>query len=180
MATVELHDKRFEKFIFHDEIQQSVQRLANTVFEIYKNETPIFVGILSGVVMFISDFLKKYPGNCEVAFLQVASYHGGTQSSGVVKLEIPLTTDIVNRHVVILEDIVDTGNTLEYLYKMLKQKPVKSLRVVSLFFKPGVYKKSLPIDLIGLSIPNEFVVGYGLDYNGLGRNLTDLYKLIPS
>jgi hypoxanthine phosphoribosyltransferase len=120
--------------------------------------------------------LKYYKGSCEIGFLQLASYYG-VKSSGKVALISDVTTDITNRHVIILEDIVDTGNTLEYLYNLLEIRPVKSIKVATLFFKPEMYKKELNIDLIGMNVPNRFVVGYGLDYEGLGRNLKDLYQL---
>lgn len=176
LKEINLHDKTFIPYIAKEEIEFSVKKLANTIYEEYQDETPVFVGILSGVIMFMADFLKFYSGNCEVAFIKLNSYHG-TNSTGNVKLELDFTTDITNRHVIILEDIVDTGNTLEKLYDILKNKPAKSIKIVTLFFKPDMFKKNLNIDLIGMHIPNKFVVGYGLDYDGIGRNYEDLYQL---
>ncbi|MCB9202800.1 MAG: hypoxanthine phosphoribosyltransferase [Flavobacteriales bacterium] len=176
MSQIVIHDKTFIPLIKNEEIQKAVSKIALTINEQYKNETPIFVGVLSGVFMFFSDFLKNYPGKCEVSFLKLSSYDG-TQSTGNVTTELDISTDITNRHVIILEDIVDTGNTLEKLYQLLKNKPVKSLKVASLFLKPDVFKKDFQIDYVGICIPNKFVVGYGLDYNGLGRNYTNLYQL---
>ena len=176
MEEIKIHDKTFIPFITHEEIDKAVQRIANTLYEDYKDKTPVFVGVLNGVIMFYSDLLKHYNGNCEVAFLQLASYHG-LQSSEKIDLLKDVNKDLTSRDIIIIEDIVDTGNTLDFLYKLLGDKPVKSIKMVSLFFKPEVFKKDLNIDLIGIDLPNKFVVGYGLDYSGLGRNLKDLYIL---
>jgi len=176
MKEIIVKNKTFIPFIADEEIQQAVRKIAISLHEEFKDEIPIFVGVLSGVVMFLSDFLKHYPGSCEVAFMKLNSY-SGTESTGKVTSELDITAEITNRHIVILEDIVDTGNTLVKLHELLKNKPVKSLKVATLFFKPDVYKKDLPIDLIGIHIPNKFVLGYGLDYDGLGRNYQDLYQL---
>lgn len=177
MEEIQILDKTFTSFISSEEIDHSIQRMTNTLYEEYKHTVPVFIGVLNGVIMFFSDFLKNYKGKCEIGFLQLSSYKGGLKSSGNVDLITDMTVDITDRDVIILEDIIDTGNTLECLYKLLEVKPVKSIKIATLFFKPDVYKKDLNIDLIGMNIPNKFVVGYGLDYNGLGRNLKDLYQL---
>ncbi|MDR2122846.1 MAG: hypoxanthine phosphoribosyltransferase [Flavobacteriaceae bacterium] len=177
MEEIKILDKTFTPFITSEEINHSIQRMANTLHEEYKGKVPVFIGVLNGVIMFFSDFLKHYKGNCEIGFLQLASYHGGLESAGKIKLVTDITVDITDRDVIILEDIIDTGNTLEYLYNLLEIKPVKSIKIATLFFKPEIYKKELNIDLIGMNIPNKFVIGYGLDYMGLGRNLKDLYQL---
>ncbi|MCX8676079.1 MULTISPECIES: hypoxanthine phosphoribosyltransferase [Apibacter] len=177
MEEIKILDKTFTPFISSEEIDHSIQRMTNTLYEEYKDTVPVFIGVLNGVIMFFSDFLKNYKGNCEIGFLQLSSYKSGMQSSGTVDLITDMTVDITNRDIVILEDIIDTGNTLEYLYKLLEVKPVRSIKIATLFFKPDVYKKDLNIDLIGMNIPNKFVIGYGLDYNGLGRNFKDLYQL---
>ncbi|MGM5629771.1 hypoxanthine phosphoribosyltransferase [Apibacter raozihei] len=176
MKEIKIQDKTFTPFVTSQEIEHAIKRMTNTLYEEYKDEVPVFLGVLNGVIMFFSDFLKQYEGDCEIGFLQLASYQG-TESSGKIKLVTDVTIDITNRHVIILEDIIDTGNTLEYLYSLLEMKPVKSIKIATLFFKPEVYKKDLNIDLIGMNIPNKFVVGYGLDYDGLGRNYKDLYQL---
>ncbi|MDR1876685.1 MAG: hypoxanthine phosphoribosyltransferase [Flavobacteriaceae bacterium] len=177
MKEIKILDKTFTPFITFQEIDHAIERMTNTLYEEYKGKVPVFVGVLNGVIMFFSDFLKHYKGDCEIGFLQLSSYHGGVESSGKIELIADITADIADRDVVILEDIIDTGNTLEYLYNLLEMKPVKSIKIATLFFKPEVYKKELNIDLIGMDIPNKFVVGYGLDYEGLGRNLRDLYQL---
>ena len=177
MESITIHDKNFAPYLKHDEIQEIIKKLALKVYEDYKDETPIFVGVLNGVIMFFSDFLKYYPGKCEIAFLQVSSY-SGTQSTGIVYKKMDLTKDVVDRHIILMEDIVDTGNTLENLFEYFKntQRP-KSLKVASLLLKPDVFQKDFTIDYVAKEIPNKFVLGYGLDYDELGRNLPDLYQL---
>jgi hypoxanthine phosphoribosyltransferase len=128
--------------------------------------------------MFFSDFLRHYPGQCEVAFIQMSSYSGGLQSSGIVYKKMDLTKEVEGRHIILMEDIVDTGNTIESLFEYFKntQRP-KSLKVATLLLKPEVYQKEFKIDYVAKEIPNKFVLGYGLDYDELGRNLPDLYQL---
>ncbi len=177
MSTITVHDKTFVPYIDEDEMQALVKATALKIYEDYKDETPIFIGVLNGVFMFFSDLLKYYPGKCEVAFLQMSSYEG-TQSTGVVKKKMDLNKSIANRPVIIVEDIVDTGRTMQALVKYLEtEKQPKSIRIASLLLKPEVYKMPLKIDYIGREIPNKFVVGYGLDYDELGRNLSALYQV---
>lgn len=176
MKEIEIHGKTFIPYIAFEEIEHSIKRIAREIHEDYKNETPIFVGVLSGVVMFMSDFLKHYPGKCEISFLKLTSYEG-TASTGEVKVGLDIPIDITDRHVIILEDIVDTGNTLTELNRLLLAKNPKSLKIATLLFKPDAFKKDLKVDLIGMSIPDKFVVGYGLDFDGLGRNLPDIYQI---
>ena len=177
MESVKIHDKTFVPYLKHNELQEVIKELALKVYEDYKDEVPVFVGVLNGVIMFFSDFLKYYPGKCEIAFLQVSSYTG-TQSTGIVYKKMDLTKDVEGRHIILMEDIVDTGNTLESLFEYFKntQRP-KSLKVASLLMKPDVFKNRFPIDYVAKEIPNKFVLGYGLDYDELGRNLPDLYQL---
>ncbi|MFT3919146.1 hypoxanthine phosphoribosyltransferase [Cloacibacterium sp.] len=178
MESIKIHDKTFVPYLKHDELQEVIKDLALKVYEDYKDEVPIFVGVLNGVIMFFADFLKHYPGRCEVAFLQVSSYHGGLQSTGIVYKKMDLTKDVEGRHIILMEDIVDTGNTLESLFEYFKntQRP-QSLKVATLLMKPDVFKDRFPIDYVAKEIPNKFVLGYGLDYDELGRNLPDLYQL---
>ena len=177
MESVKIHYKTFVPYLKHNELQEVIKELALKVYEDYKDEVPVFVGVLNGVIMFFSDFLKYYPGKCEIAFLQVSSYTG-TQSTGIVYKKMDLTKDVEGRHIILMEDIVDTGNTLESLFEYFKntQRP-KSLKVASLLMKPEVFKNRFPIDYVAKEIPNKFVLGYGLDYDELGRNLPDLYQL---
>ncbi|WP_447952096.1 hypoxanthine phosphoribosyltransferase [Chryseobacterium koreense] len=178
MKTVQIHDKEFVPYLKNDEIQQIIKDLAEKVYEDYKDETPVFIGVLNGVIMFFSDFLKHYPGPCEIAFIQMSSYLGGLQSTGIVYKKMELTKEVEGRHIILMEDIVDTGNTIESLHAYFKntQRP-KSLKIATLLMKPEVYSKEFKIDYVAKEIPNKFVLGYGLDYDELGRNLPDLYQL---
>ena len=176
MEKIKLHDLSFNSFIEEEEINSIVQSLAKEVTKDCEGETPLFIGILNGSFMFVSDFVKKYKGDCEISFVKLASYEG-TSSTEKVKQLVGINEDLEGRTVVILEDIIDTGNTLQEIYNIFKDKKVKQLKIATLFFKPDVFKKELPIDYIGKSIPDKFIVGYGLDYNGLGRNLPKIYQL---
>lgn len=177
MDTIKIHDKIFEPYLNEREIAEIVRKTALEIYEEYKDETPVFIGVLNGVMMYLADLLRCYPGNCEVAFVQMKSYEG-TETTGVVQQKMRLTKDIENRHIILVEDIVDTGNTVERLYAYFQetQKP-KSIKISSFLLKPEVYKKDFPIHFVGKEIPNKFVLGYGLDYDELGRNLPALYQL---
>lgn len=177
MPVLKLHDKYFKPYISSNKIAKIVAHLAKQVAQdLPKDEVPIFVGILNGSFMFAADFIREYHGNCEVSFVKFASYTG-TKSTGDVKQLVGINENLEGRTVIILEDIIDTGNTLSEIYNIFRDKKLKKLKIVTLFFKPDVFRKGLPIDYIGLSIPDKFIVGYGLDYNGLGRNLDSIYQL---
>jgi len=173
---IHLHDKTFEPFISSDEIEFAIQNLAKQMDDDFFDEVPVFVGVLNGAFMVLSDLMKHYRGMCEVSFVKLASYDG-TESTNEVKQLIGLNENLEGRTVVIVEDIVDTGNTVEELKAIFKDKKVKHLKIATLFFKPEAYQKDIKIDYVGIRIPNKFIVGYGLDYNGLGRNLPDVYQL---
>lgn len=176
MSIIKLHDKYFNSYISENQIQEAVQSLVKQVQNDCKNETPIFIGILNGCFMFVADFVREYNGDCEVSFVKLASYQG-TESTGKIKQLVGINENLEGRTVVILEDIIDTGNTLQEIYKIFENKKLKQLKIATLFFKPDVFKKSLPIDYIGISIPDKFIVGYGLDYDGIGRNFASIYQL---
>ena len=173
---IHLHDKTFEPFISSEEIDFAITNMAKQMDDDFFDEVPVFIGVLNGSFMVLSDLMKKYRGMCEVNFVRMASYEG-TQSTGDVKQLIGLDQDLEGRTVVIVEDIFDTGNTVEELKANFKEKKVKHLKIATLFFKPEAYKKEIKIDYVGIRIPNKFIVGYGLDYDGLGRNLPDVYQL---
>ena len=173
---VKLQDLYFKPFISEEKIQESVQQMVNKVAEDLKDEMPIFVGILNGSFMFVSDFVKKYPHPCEVTFIKLASYDGVKSTEDIQRL-IGLTQDLTGRTVVILEDIIDSGNTLEEIHRIFSNENVKQLIIATLFYKPEAYKKDFKLHYVGLEIPNKFIVGYGLDYNGLGRDLPAVYQL---
>lgn len=176
MGTVKLHDKYFEPYLSKKKIAEVTQTLVNQIAKDCGDEVPIFIGILNGSFMFAADFVRLYPRACEMSFVKLASYQG-TSSTGEVSQLVGINEDLTGRTVIILEDIIDTGNTLQKIYEIFKDKNVKTLKIATLFFKPTVFKKALPIDYIGYSIPDEFIVGYGLDYNNLGRNIDSIYKI---
>ncbi|MEZ4852797.1 adenylate kinase [Flavobacterium sp.] len=173
---IQLHDKFFEAFISENEINYTIQKLAKQIEDDFYDDTPIFIGVLNGAFMFFSDLMKNYNRPCEVSFVKMASYEG-TSTTNHVKELIGLNQDLTGRSVVIVEDIVDTGNTIEELKQIFKDKGVKHFKIATLFFKPEAYKKEIKLDYVGIRIPNKFIVGFGLDYDGLGRNLKQVYQL---
>jgi adenylate kinase len=176
---IKLHDKHFKPFISAKEIDDVMQRLALEIAEDVGDEIPVFVGILNGSFMVVSDFVKKYPKPCEVTFIKLASYEGVKSTEDIQRL-IGLTQDLSGRTVIILEDIIDTGNTLHEVHRIFKNENVKSLKIATLFYKPEAYKKDFKLHFVGMEIPNKFIVGYGLDYDGLGRNLPEVYQIIET
>jgi hypoxanthine phosphoribosyltransferase len=173
---IQLHDKHFTPFISEEEISFAIKSMAKQMDDDFFDETPVFIGVLNGSFMVLSDLMKNYRGMCEVSFVKMASYQG-TKSTNEVKELIGLNQNLEGRTVVIVEDIVDTGNTIEELKAILKDQKVKHLKIATLFFKPDAYKKDIKLDYVGIRIPDKFIVGYGLDYDGLGRNLQDVYQL---
>lgn len=176
MSIVKLHDKYFKTFISAEKIDQAIKKMAALIEQDCKGEIPIFIGILNGSFIFTADFVRAFNGNCQISFVKLSSYQD-INSTGKVKQLVGLSEDLENRTVIILEDIIDTGNTLEEIFEIFRTKKVKQLKIATLFFKPDVFRKGLPIDYIGISIPDKFIIGYGLDYNGLGRNFADIYQL---
>jgi len=173
---IQLHDKQFVPFISAKEIEFAIAKMVAQIEDDFADETPVFVGVLNGAFMVVSDFMKLYKKPCEVSFIKMASYEG-TSSTEEVKQLIGLNQDLTGRTVVVIEDIVDTGNTVVELKALFKKQNVKHFKIATLFFKPEAYTKDVKIDYVGIRIPNKFIVGYGLDYNGLGRNLPEVYKL---
>lgn len=177
MPTVSLHDKSFDIFITEEKIQTSIKNIASNINNDYKDKNPLFIGILNGSFLFAADLFKQINGNCEITFLKLTSYEG-VSSSGAVRELIGINENIKNRHVIILEDIVDTGVTLEKIIEILSVNEPASIKIATLLFKPKAYQKTLSVDYVGFEVGNEFLVGYGLDYDGLGRNLKDIYKIV--
>jgi hypoxanthine phosphoribosyltransferase len=176
MKDIKLHDKTFEIYLTENEIREIVQKVAE---EINNSgiENPLFIAVLNGSFLFAADIMRKITlPNSEISFIKLASYEG-TITTGKVNELIGINTDIKGRNIVILEDIIDTGNTLVKLTELMKNKEISSLKIATLLFKPEAYLKEIPIDFIGKSIPNKFVVGYGLDYDEIGRNLPHIYNL---
>jgi hypoxanthine phosphoribosyltransferase len=174
---ISLHNKQFEPYLPAAHLASAVQELATRLNQDYTGKTPLFIAVLNGSFMFVADLMKCLNLDCEVSFIKVASYQG-TSSTGQIKEVLGLSEDIQNRHVIILEDIVDTGHTMRMLLDTLGDKQPASLEVATLFLKPECLQHELPIRYVGLSIPNDFIVGYGLDYDGLGRNYPDVYKAV--
>ena len=179
MELIKINDKTFEPYVSAEELNQIAERMASEVYQDLQESRPIFIAVLNGSFMFAADFLRHYKGECEISFVKMASYQG-TQSTGKVHQLIGLSTPVEGRDVVILEDIIDTGNTLEEIYRLFENQKVKSFRIATLFFKPDAYKKDLKIDYVGKPIPNRFIVGYGLDFDEIARNLPQVYQLNTS
>jgi len=176
IIVIQLHDLKFEPFISEGKITAAIDAMALNINQDYKGKTPVFLAVLNGAFMVASEIIKRFEGDCEVAFVKLESYKG-TETTGNVDTLVGLNLSLENRQVIIIEDIVDTGITLAAIYKIMEKENVADVRIASLFFKPKAYQKNFKINYIGLEIPNDFIVGYGLDYNGLGRNLTEVYKL---
>jgi len=177
MKEVQLKDKRFRIDLTEVEILTQVKRVASEINQEMKGKKPLFLVVLNGAFMFASDLMKNINIDCEISFVKLASYQG-TQSTEKVKELIGLNEDLAGRNVIVVEDIVDTGITMEGIIRDLHKKEVADVRIATLLFKPEAFQKNFKIDYIGLEIPNDFIVGYGLDYDGLGRNLQEIYKII--
>lgn len=172
---VKLHDKHFRVMIPAAKIDEAVSEVARRINEDYKDkETPLFLGVLNGSFMFMSDLIKKIEFNSELSFVKLASYDG-INTTGKVKSLIGLNQPIEGRHVIIVEDIVDTGESIDHMLRSLELLHPASIAVCTLFFKPKAYRKQHSIKYRAMEIGNEFIVGYGLDYNQLGRNFKDIY-----
>ncbi len=174
---VTVHDKHFAPFISEEEIAKQVHRIAREMNQDLAHKDPIFLGILNGAFMFASDLYKQLSFPCQITFLKLASY-SGTQSTGKVKQLIGINMELKDRVVVVLEDIVDTGVTLETILMQLSGFQPAEIQVATLLHKPEATIREVKLDYVGLEIPNDFIVGYGLDYDGYGRNLKEIYQLV--
>jgi hypoxanthine phosphoribosyltransferase len=177
MKEVTIIDKKFGEFISEDKIIRRIEELAERINKDYSGEDVMFLGILNGAFLFAAELLKRIKINARISFVKLASYEG-TSSSGTIKELIGWNEDIKNKRVIIIEDIVDTGNTLERIVDELIIRKASEIKVATLLFKPGAYKKSIPVEYVGFEIPNDFVIGFGLDYDGYARNLPAIYTLI--
>lgn len=175
---VTVHQKEFELLLEEDTIAKRIRLLAIQLNVDYENRKPLFIGVLNGSFLFMADLMKEIDLPCETEFIKIASYHG-TNSTGEVKDTFGMPLNLQDRDIVIVEDIIDSGLTMKYiLSKIYEQKPA-SVAVCTLLFKPDALKEEVPeLNYVGFEIPNEFVVGYGLDYDGLGRNLNHIYRAI--
>jgi len=176
MSVIKVHDKYFVPWLTEEAIQQRVKEIAAQISSDYKDKRPLFIGVLNGAFMFASDLFKNINAEAEISFIKLASYKG-TKSTGQVITAIGLDMDLNGRDIIIVEDIIDTGKTLtEFLPQIRHQQP-SSLKIAVLLHKPEATIHPIHIDYCCFSIPNKFVVGYGLDYNGLGRNISSIYQL---
>lgn len=177
MAFIRVHDKLFTPYLTQEEIQTRISFIAEQLNTDYKEKKPLFIAILNGSFIFASDLFKKLHIDAEICFIKLASYKG-SKSTGHVITAIGLDVDVFGRDVIIIEDIVDTGKTLtEFLPQLTHQQP-SSMKIVALLHKAEATIFPVPIDYLGFTIPDKFVVGYGLDYDGLGRNIPEIYKLV--
>lgn len=173
---MQVHDKHFVPYLSETVIHEKIKELATAINQDYAGKRPLFIAILNGSFMFAADLFKELTIETEICFIKLASYKG-TKSSGQVITAIGLDTDITGRHIVVLEDIIDTGKTMhEFLPQLHNQQPA-SLKIAVLLHKPDATIFKVPIDYCCFTIPNKFVLGYGLDYDGLGRNIRELYQL---
>lgn len=177
MKTVKVLDKEFELFIPQQKIEDSIQKVANQIDQDLDGMNPLFLVVLNGAFMFASELFKRLTIPCEVSFVKLSSY-AGTETTNVIRELIGLDHSLDGRHVVVVEDIVDTGHTMRYTLKKLRDLKAADVRIATLFFKPDSFQYDYPIDYKGMDIGNDFIVGYGLDYNQQGRNLPNIYKVI--
>jgi len=177
MDLITVHDKQFTPFISPEEIAQRIGEVASEIHRDYSERNPIFLSVLNGSFIFAADLLRAIDFPAEISFVKLASYQG-TATTGAVRRLTGLDESLRGRHVIIVEDIVDSGITMEALQEDLRMMEPASVRITTLLFKPDAFKKSFPIDYTCFTIPDKFVVGYGLDYNGHGRNYPGIYSLL--
>ena len=179
MEKLQVLDKTFAISIPEAEIQKQVSRVAAEITRDLAGKSPLFLPVLNGSFIFAADLLRQIPIPCEVSFIKLASYQG-TQSTGHIHEVIGLNADITGRHIVIVEDIIDSGMTMAHMIETLQAQNPASIKVCSLLVKPEALKVRIPIDYCAMEIPNDFIVGYGLDYNGFGRNTKNIYTLVST
>ncbi|HVZ97884.1 MAG TPA: hypoxanthine phosphoribosyltransferase [Chitinophagaceae bacterium] len=177
MNIIQVHDKKFTPYLSAAQIQKEVERVGGEISRDYKEKRPLFIAILNGAFIFASDLFKQVSIESEISFIKLASYKG-VKSTGKVVTAIGLDADLHNRHVIIVEDIVDTGKTLYQFLPQLEHQHPASLKIAALLHKPEAMIHPIKIDYLGFTIPNKFVIGYGLDYDGLGRNIKEIYQLV--
>jgi hypoxanthine phosphoribosyltransferase len=177
MKEIRILDKTFREFITEETLQLRIGELAKQVNNDMAGKNVVFLGILNGAFLFAADLFRQINFQARISFVKLASYEG-TSSSGTIKELIGWNEDIKNKTIVVLEDIVDTGNTLERIIDELSIRKAYEIRIATMLYKPAAYKKNIPLDYVGFEIPNDFVVGCGLDYDGYGRNLPSVYTLV--
>lgn len=178
MGNVKIHDKEFELFITNEKLQTVVEEMAIKMNNDFRDKNPLFLCILNGSFMFAAEIFKRISLlDAEISFIKLASY-SGTNTTGSIKQLIGLNEDLAGRTIVVLEDIVDSGITIANTIEQIKAKNPADIKIATLLLKPDALKIEVQLDYVGLEIPNDFIVGYGLDYDGRGRNLPDIYKVI--
>lgn len=177
MDTVQIKDKQFKLSIPESEIQKAVKAVGSAINKDMADKNPIFICVLNGAFMFAGDLMKTVNIPCEITFIKLSSYEG-LYTSGTVKEIIGLNESVVGRNVVVVEDIVDTGITMERILASLRAKGAKEIKVATFLQKPDALQRDINVDYVAMKIPNDFIVGYGLDYDGYGRNLKDIYTVI--
>lgn len=177
MQVIQIKDKKFKLSISSEKIQEAVSNVANQINRDLNGENPIFLGVLNGCFMFMSDLMSRIDTPCEVSFIKLSSY-SGTETTGIVRQLIGLNENIEGRCIVIVEDIVDTGITMKKLINLLQEKKPKQIKVATFLQKPDALKCDIKLDYVAMKIPNNFIVGYGLDYDGFGRNLNEIYTIV--
>jgi len=177
MEKITIKDKTFEVSIPFSELDMAAQRVADAINKDVVGKDPLFLCVLNGAFMFAADLLKKVNIPCQITFVKVASYDG-MASTHTMKNLIGLNEDVEGRTIIVVEDIIDTGFTMEQVVAMLKERGAAEVRIATLFYKPQAFQRDYHIDYIGMEIPNDFIVGYGLDYDGYGRNLPHIYSLV--
>ncbi len=178
MEKITLSDKTFKPYIPYGDIAAAIDKVADRLNADYARcgEIPVLVCVLNGAILFCAELMKRLDFDCELVSMKLSSYEG-TSSTGIVREVMGLSGSVEGRRVIIVEDIVDTGTTIVSMTETLKEKGAKDVRVCTLLLKPEVYKKQVPLDYVGMEIPNRFIVGFGLDYNELGRNYKDIYVI---
>jgi hypoxanthine phosphoribosyltransferase len=177
MQTIQLLDKKFSLSISEEKIIKSIDNVAEKINADLSEQNPLFVSILNGSFMFAADLMKRINFPCQISFVKLASYHGTTSTNNVLEL-VGLNENLTGRTVVIIEDIIDSGLTITKVTELLKSRGADKIVVATLLFKPEALKHNISLDYVAMEIPNDFIVGYGLDYDGYGRNLKNIYTLV--
>ena len=173
---IELHGKTFELYITEDEIVSAISKIAGDIYRDMDGKNPLFVGILNGAYMFVAELMSKLPPTYELTFAAYSSYHG-TKSAGIVQELLPIRSDVRNRPIILLEDIIDTGLTMKHVTNRLREEGANDVRLATMLIKPGSLQCDLKPDYVGMEIENDFIVGFGLDFDGLGRTSRNIYKI---
>ncbi len=176
MNSVTVHNRQFNLYLKHDDIIASIEKLAAKMNEDLKGKNPLFIVVLNGAFVFASELITRFNGDCDVTFVRLASYEG-TESSNTVRELMGLNMDVEDRTIVIVEDIIDSGLTMLMAKDKLKAAGAKDVLIATLLYKPKAFKHNYYIHYVGIEIPNDFIIGFGLDYDGKGRNLRDIYKI---